>query len=242
MDNMKFAGLIKQSLLDYPDKIAAVAFTYGCNLRCPFCHNGHLLIRPSLKDKGAVFITEEEVLSFLKERQGFLDALVISGGEPTLEPDLVSFVKKVKEYDFLVKIDTNGTNPDLLKILIQNRLADYIAMDIKAPLELNSYSKACGNISSELFMKIRNSVRLLMDADIDIEFRTTVVPGLHEMEDIASIARYIRGSKRYTLQQFNPENALSINYRDIIPYTREKMEKIRLLCEDYVQDVKLVNM
>jgi len=237
---MEFAGLIKQSLLDYPDRIAAVVFTYGCNLRCPFCHNGHLLIRPSRREKK--FIPQEEVLAFLEERQGFLEALVISGGEPTLEPDLPYFIKQVKDCGFLVKLDTNGTNPEMLKMLIEKGLLDYVAMDIKAPLELAAYARAAGNISPELFMKVRSSIRLLMEAEVEVEFRTTVVPGLHKKDDIVKIAQYIKGVKRYTLQQFEPENALSEGYRRLIPYSREDMEEIRERCLEYVPQVRIANI
>lgn len=237
---MEFAGLIKQSLLDYPDRIAAVVFTYGCNLRCPFCHNGHLLIKPSRREKK--FIPQEEVLSFLEERQDFLEALVISGGEPTMASDLPDFIKKVKDYGFLVKLDTNGTNPDMLKMLIEENLVDYIAMDIKAPLELDFYARAAGNMSPELFMKVRSSIKLLLDARVQVEFRTTVVPGLLAQDDIVRIAQYIRGAERYTLQQFNPENALTQACRSLSPYTREELESIREKCLRYVKDVRIANI
>lgn len=237
---MEFAALLKQSLLDYPDRIAAVVFTYGCNLRCPFCHNGHLLIKPSRREKK--FITEEEILAFLEERQGFLDALVISGGEPTLNAGLPDFIEKVKNYDLLVKLDTNGTNPEMLKMLIEKRLVDYIAMDIKAPLDFDVYARACGNITRELFMKVRNSIKILMDADIDVEFRTTVVPGLHKKEDIERIAQCIRGAARYTLQQFAPENALKGSYQHIQPYSSEELQNMALKCREYVELVKIANI
>ena len=230
---MKFAGLLKQSLVDYPGKIAAVLFTRGCNLRCPFCHNPHLLIKPGRNGNGTG-LREEDVLDFLQERRGFLDALVISGGEPSLHPGLPLFLRKVKELKYLVKLDTNGSNPVMLAQMLQEGLLDYVAMDIKAPLELKPYQEACGKLSSEDFFNIRSSVRLLRQAPIIVEFRTTVVPCLHSPEDIKAIARYIKGAPLYTLQRFNPECTLEPGYAKVVPYSREEMQAIATRCAPYV--------
>lgn len=239
---MKFAGLIKQSLVDYPNRIAAVLFTYGCNLRCPFCHNGHLLIKPSPQTSKNILIDEEEILAFIEEREGFLDALVISGGEPLLERELFYFIEKARKYNILLKIDTNGTNPEMLKTLLDAGFLDYVAMDIKAPLDYKKYAKACGGLSSELFMNIKSSIKLLLEADICVEFRTTVVPALHSNEDILEIARTIKGAERYTLQQFNPENALNVKYRNLEPYSAEHLRKAADQCRLYVDSVEVVNI
>ena len=153
---MKIAGLMKQTLVDYPGEIAAVIFTQGCNLRCPFCHNGHLVTKPG--KLANEYMPVEEVLEFLDKRQGFLDALVITGGEPTLHHDLPALIKQVKELGYLVKLDTNGTNSMMLDYLLKSGLVDYVAMDIKAPLELKAYQAACGNLGREDFFNIRNSI------------------------------------------------------------------------------------
>lgn len=237
---MKIRGIVKQSLVDYPGEIAAVVFTQGCNLRCPFCHNGHLVTKPGkiIDD----YIPEQEILNFLADRTSFLDALVISGGEPTLHSDLPDFIRKVKEQGYLVKLDTNGTNCAMLEYLIKNNLIDYVAMDIKAPVELKAYQNACGHISPEDFFNIRNSINLLMNADIKTEFRTTVVPSLHTEEDIMAIAEYIKGAELYSLQQFNPEVTLNPGYGMVVPYNKDEMERLADKCRPYVDKIRILNI
>ncbi|HZK42923.1 MAG TPA: anaerobic ribonucleoside-triphosphate reductase activating protein [Syntrophomonadaceae bacterium] len=237
---MKLSGLIKQTLVDYPGEIAAVVFTQGCNLRCPFCHNGHLVTKPG--KIAEEYIPEQVLLDFLAERKGFIDALVISGGEPTLHPDLPELVQKVKKLGYLIKLDTNGTNSSMLEMLLKNNLLDYIAMDIKAPLDLKSYQLACGNLSTEDFFQVRNSINLLQNSKIDVEFRTTVVPSIHSAEDIENIAKYIEGAKLYSLQQFNPQVTLQVSYESVPPYDKETMQAIADRCAPYVQKVRVVNL
>jgi len=236
---MNFAGLTKQSLVDYPGQIAAVLFTWECNMRCPFCHNGHLLSTKNNNNRQD--LESEEIMEFLQERKGFLDAVVISGGEPTLHSELPQFIKIIKEISYLVKLDTNGTNPLMLQQLLQDRVLDYVAMDIKAPVEYKDYLKACGRLTVEDFFNVRNSIQILLDAEINTEFRTTVVPGLHTPADIESIARYLKGSRLYTLQQFNPTNTLNRSYGNIVPYSRPILEKIAQKCAQYVEKVKIIN-
>jgi pyruvate formate lyase activating enzyme len=234
---MKFAALLKQSLVDYPGQIAAVLFTRGCNLRCPFCHNPHLLIKPGRNGAGTE-LQEGDALAFLQERQGFLDAVVISGGEPSLHSALPLFLQKVRKLNYLIKLDTNGTNPILLTQMLGEGLLDYVAMDIKAPLEFKSYQAACGKLSSEDFFNIRSSIQLLRQASIVVEFRSTVVPCLHRPEDIEAIARYIEGAPLYTLQQFNPKCTLEPGYGKVVPYSREEMQAIEARCSQYVKNAK----
>ncbi|NLJ73122.1 MAG: anaerobic ribonucleoside-triphosphate reductase activating protein [Syntrophomonadaceae bacterium] len=237
---MRISGLLKQTLVDYPGEVAATVFTQGCNLRCPFCHNGHLVTRPGKTQND--YMDEQMVLDFLAERQGFLDALVITGGEPTLHQDLPSFIAKVKDLGFLVKLDTNGTNLLMLEFLLDQKLLDYVAMDIKAPVEIKAYQNACGNLSLEDFFNIRNSLNLLKNADIKVEFRTTVIPSLHSSEDIINIAKYITGAKLYTIQQFNPEVTLDVNYEKVLPYDKKDMELIAKKCRAYVEIVRVINI
>ncbi|MDD3364027.1 MAG: anaerobic ribonucleoside-triphosphate reductase activating protein [Syntrophomonas sp.] len=236
---MKYAGMIKQSLVDYPGEIAAVLFTRGCNMRCPFCHNPDLLVKPKILVKP---IDIEEVLEFLVVRRSFLDGVVISGGEPTLNEELPIDIARIKSLRCLVKLDTNGTNPTMLEKLLNHSMLDYVAMDIKAPLEYKKYLKACGKLSSEDFFNIRSSIHLLRSSPVNLEFRTTVVPALHTAEDIVDIARYIEECDIYTLQQFNPRVTLEPGYARVVPYSKEEMQEIADKCAVYVKEVRVVNL
>lgn len=238
---MKFAGIIKQSLVDYPGKIAAVLFTRGCNFWCPFCHNGHLLLKPG--KAGAEDVSLELILSFLQERQGFLDAAVISGGEPCLNNDLPEVLAQIQDTGYMTKLDTNGSRTPMLTRLITNFLVDYVAMDIKSVVEYKKYQEACGGrLTSEDFFNVKGSINLLMNADVEVEFRTTIVPNLHKPEDIVEIARYIKGARKYSLQQFRPQNALSSDYRQIKPYPPRLLQEIAAECRQYVQEVRVLSV
>lgn len=194
---MKIAGLQKNSFVDYPGKIAAVVFTPGCNLNCYYCHNKILLTQDAEKN----LIFEGRVFEFLDNRRTFLDAVVVSGGEPTLQPDLEEFLVRVKSMGFNVKLDTNGTSPEAIKKLADKKLLDYIAMDIKAPFD--KYRDICG--SDEYLESISQSIKIIMQGDVDYEFRTTFTPRLNE-EDILRIADRIKGARLYVVQQFRNVN------------------------------------
>ena len=189
---MKIAGFEKLSLVDYDGYTACTIFTPGCNLRCPFCQNASLL------GSAEYFIPEEELFAHLKRRKGLIDAICISGGEPTLFDDLPDFIRQVRSYGVRVKLDTNGANPEMLHTLLEENLLDYVAMDIKnAP---QKYNLTAGTDVD--FSKIEKSIDLLKKSDIDYEFRTTVVKEFHEEEDIRAICRLIDGAPAYFLQQF----------------------------------------
>jgi len=190
---MKIAGLQKNSFVDYPGKIAAVVFTPGCNMNCFYCHNQALLNENADKN----LLGAKKVLEFLSGRKKFLDGVVISGGEPTIQDGLEGFIQNVRSMGYSVKLDTNGTNPHILKKLIDGRLLDYVAMDIKAPpYKYNYICRACVNME-----KIRESIDLLMCEKVCYEFRTTFVPQLNE-KDMLRIADRIKGARLYVLQQF----------------------------------------
>lgn len=236
---MKYAGMIKQSLVDYPGEIAAVLFTRGCNLRCPFCHNPDLLVKPKILVKP---IDIEEVMEFMGARGSFLDGVVISGGEPTLNEELPADIARLKSLGCLIKLDTNGTNPTMLSKLLSHKMVDYVAMDLKAPLEYKKYLPACGKLGIEEFFNIRSSIHLLRNSYVNLEFRTTVVPALHTAEDIVAIARYIEGSQLYTLQQFNPRVTLEPGYAQVVPYSKAEMQAIADKCAPYLKEVRVVNI
>jgi len=229
---MEFKGFQKTSLIEYPGKIVSVVFTAGCNFRCPFCQNPELVLNPnSLPSIGA-----DEVISHLVSKKKWLDGLSITGGEPMIHQAIFDFISEVKRKDFLVEIETNGTNPQMLKDLIADKLIDYVALDIKAPLVWEKYKRAAGINDEDLFKKVKESIGVLLELKLDIayELRTTVVPGLIEEEDILTIARQIKGAKRYVLQQFLPRITLDKQYERLKPYSKEVLEKMRKRAESYV--------
>ncbi len=228
---MKIKGLIKTSLLDYPGHIAASIFCGGCNFRCPNCHNSDLVLHPDERPD----IAEEEVLSFLKRRRGLLDGVVISGGEPTLQSDLIPFAARLREMGFAVKLDTNGYRPDVLREAIAARVFDYVAMDVKAPPD--KYALATGvDVDVE---RIELSIALLRSEAVDYEFRTTVVPGLLDQDDIVVIARWIAGARRYYLQQFVPRNTLDPAMLSETPYLPAQLQAMAEAAAEWVGKVEV---
>ncbi len=197
---MQIKGYIGTSLVDYPGNIASVVFTGGCNFRCPFCYNVDLVLHPNdIPD-----IAEDEIFNSLKERRGFIDGLVITGGEPTLQKDLPDFIRQVKDLGLVVKLDTNGSHPRMLERILRERLVDFVAMDYKAPL--GQYDELTGvDVDVEA---IRLSAELLKSSYVDYEFRTTIHPSLIHPDDILQIAREIRGAKAYIVQPFYLTNCL----------------------------------
>ncbi len=192
---MRIDGLQKMTLLDFPGKVACTVFTGGCNFRCPFCHNALLVTElPENPD-----YTVDEILSFLKKRSGLLDGVAITGGEPLMNPDIADFIKQIRELGYAVKLDTNGSYPDRLKSIVAEGLVDYVAMDIKNCKE--KYAETIGLKSYDL-SKIEESVEFLKSGTVDYEFRTTIVNEFHTVEDIRKAAEWIKGAKRYFLQNF----------------------------------------
>ncbi len=191
---MLIKGLQKLTLLDYPEKMACTVFTAGCNFRCPFCHNASLVT--DIDDER---ISEEEFFSYLQKRQGILEGVCVTGGEPTLQPDLKDFLAKIKELGYSVKLDTNGYRPDVLKDVVNSGLVDYVAMDIKNSQAKYGTAAGLNNID---ISKINESVEFLINGSVDYEFRTTVVKELHDEKDIQDIVLWIQGAKKYFLQGF----------------------------------------
>lgn len=227
---MQFSGFQKLTLLDFPEKTACTLFTAGCNFRCPFCHNAGLVTHIDNTN----FFTEDYVLDYLKKRKGILDGVCITGGEPLMHKELPNFIKKVKELDYLVKLDTNGSFPEQLQVLIDSGLIDYVAMDVKNCREKYVITADCGE---ELLANVERSVEILKRGAIPYEFRTTVVKEYHEAEDIKKIAEWIRGADKYFLQNFIDSGDLIKN--NLSAHPRETLEFMRSLAQDIIPKVEI---
>jgi len=227
---MLIGGLQKITLIDFPGKIAATVFLSGCSFRCPWCYNPELVLPEKIKDHPK--IPEKDFFDFLKDRKNLLEGVCITGGEPTINEDLPDFIKKIKKLDYLVKLDTNGSNPKMLKELIADKLIDYVAMDIKAPRE--KYNETIGMFeqcqpidpnsslncwSQKILDNVEESVNILKEGNVDFEFRTTIIPTFHKKEDIVKIVRWISPAKKYFLQNFRPEKTVNPEFLKIKPYT-----------------------
>ncbi len=232
---MVIGGLQKFSLLDYPGHVAAIIFTQGCNFRCQFCYNP-MLVWPDYgkanKDKEGHSLSEDGLLAFLKARQGKLDGVVITGGEPTIHPDLGEFAGKIKKLGYKIKLDTNGTNPKMLKSLLEQKLVDYLAMDIKASMA--NYEKVVGvKVAGE---KIKQSLKIIMASGLDYEFRTTIVPSLTDQAEIKAIGEMIKGAEKWFLQQFKPDTDLvNKEFEGLKPYSLSELKAMQALAEQYVK-------
>ncbi|MDD5769981.1 MAG: anaerobic ribonucleoside-triphosphate reductase activating protein [Candidatus Gracilibacteria bacterium] len=200
---MLISGIQKTTLLDYPGKISCIIFTAGCNLRCIYCHNGDFVLPEKIKEIKN-FIPEEIFFNFLKNKIGILDGVVICGGEPTLQKNLVKFCGKIKDLGFLVKLDTNGQNPRILKELLEKRLVDYIAMDIKGDYENLQNLLGINYLKDDYF----ESIKIIKNSQIDYEFRTTLVKNYHNLADFEKVVKQIDGSKKYFLQNYKGGNTL----------------------------------
>ena len=216
---MYISGLQKLTLLDYPGHLAAIVFLDGCNFRCPFCQNSTLVL-PS--EKVSSIINIEEFQTFLKKRSGILEGICVTGGEPTLHNELPDFLEMIRQSGYLVKLDTNGTNPEMLRQLLQDELLDYVAMDIKAG-HVNYANTAGLPSDSDLLARVETSVELLLHSRIDYEFRTTAVGGLHTEEDFRDIAQWIRGCQHYYLQSFRDCDQILMKNHPFFSFSEEQM-------------------
>ena len=216
---IQIGGLQKTTLIDYPQKLAATCFLIGCNFRCPWCYSKELVLPEEIEKQPR--ISKKDFFSFLEERKGFLEGIVLCGGEPTINKDLPEFCKEIKELGYLIKLDTNGSNPQMIKKLIGEKLIDYIAMDVKLPKE--KYLEILG-------MDVKNieeSIKILKNSKIDSEFRTTVVPTVLEKKDILEIAKWISPAKKYYLQNYRAEKTIDSKFEKIKPYSQEYLLEIQ---------------
>jgi pyruvate formate lyase activating enzyme len=237
---MILGGLQKTTLIDYPGKIACTVFTVGCNFRCGFCHNRDLVILKDFRNKGPKEYREKEIFDFLKKRVGILDGVCITGGEPVLQKDLEGFIKKVKKLGFLVKLDTNGSRPEVLKKLINKKLIDFVAMDVKTTF--GDYAKVVGIKNYEL--RIKNSIRIILKSGVDYELRTTVVPGIHDEVTLIQMARELKGladgkKVNWIWQNFRAKNCLDHEFLKVKPYSKAKLQKFLGKARKILPGIKL---
>lgn len=227
---MEIHGFNKTTLLDYPGHLAATVFTGGCNFRCPFCHNGPLVLHP----KEQPMIPEDEVLAVLERRKNILEGVCITGGEPTLQADLPEFIRKIKVLGIKVKLDTNGTRPEVLKTCLEEGLLDYAAMDIKNTPE--KYALSTGLLQPELD-KIKESANILMKSGIEYEFRTTIVREHHTSLDMEAIGSWLAGAKRYFLQNYRDSEG--VIEQGLHAHEQEQLEKFKQILEKTIPQVEI---
>lgn len=227
--DLEIKGLIETSFLDWDGKIVSTLYVPYCNFRCPFCHNSGLIEKP----QGYETIPVERVEKFMLDRKDFLDGICLTGGEPCLHKKrgLFEFMQHIKGLGFQIKFDTNGTDPETLKKVIDNKLVDYIAMDIKGPLD-ERYDKLSG-VKTDLD-KVKQCIAIMVENEVPYEFRTTVVPTLLDTKDIEDIAEYISGANKFVLQQFAAEHTWDESLRSVKPYFREKLEEMAGVSKEFV--------
>lgn len=223
---MRIGGLQKLTLLDFPGHVACTVFLQGCNFRCPFCHNTPLIL-------GTDELSEADVFGFLKKRQGLLDGVAVTGGEPLLTPDIDTFLRNIKELGYKIKLDTNGSFPEKLRFLIDNQLVDYVAMDIKNSKE--KYAQTAG--TDRYLSEVEQSVSILLDGKTDFEFRTTVVDELHEPEDFRAIGQWLRGTQTYFLQGYVDSG--DILMPGLHAASKEKMESCLAFARKYIPTTQI---
>ncbi|MDR2022271.1 MAG: anaerobic ribonucleoside-triphosphate reductase activating protein [Hungatella sp.] len=226
---MKLCGLQKTTLLDFPGHVAATIFLGGCNFRCPFCHNSELI-----GSEAESMFSEEEILDFLNKRKGILEGVCITGGEPTLAEDLEPFIRKIRDLGYLIKLDTNGYRPEVLKSLVLKGLLDYAAMDIKAGRE--NYSKAAG-VKGLKIKDIKESAAFLLDGSLPFEFRTTAVKGIHSLRDFADIGKWLAGCPHYYLQNYvDSDQVLCPGYQS---FSKEELDKFLNILKPLIPNAML---
>jgi len=230
---MLIGGLQKSTLVDYPGKVAATVFTLGCNYHCPFCQNPELVDTERIKKQPQM--EQEAFFDFLKSRKGLLDGICITGGEPLIQSDIFDFVKKIKKQGFLVKLDTNGSQPEKLKKLFQKNLLDFVAMDIKSSLE--KYPDAVGAQINP--RDIQKSIDLIRQSGTDYEFRTTAAPGIINKKEIKKIGQWLKHAKKFALQQFRTEKTLDKSWQKIKPYPDEQLKEMAKIAQPYFDKVEL---
>ncbi len=214
-------SVIECSFVDWPGNICMTLFLGGCNFRCPYCHNRYIVIN----SEAIPNIKWDYIRTKIKRGSPFLDGICISGGEPTIYPDLIDLIIKIKKMGLAIKLDTNGTNPSLLSKMINLHLLDYVSMDVKAPLDMSNYRRATGIYNVPINL-IKESISLLKNSDIDYEFRTTVVPGIHDNKDIEKMSVELKGASHWRIQNFRPTKELPSPWKDIRPFNKDEFDDL----------------
>lgn len=239
--NYSIKGFLETSFSDWPGKVAAVLFLPSCNFRCPFCHNYELVLRPEeIPD-----YPFDEILKALQRRRGWIDGVCLTGGEPTLHAWLPALIRELKpvlrslRMEAGVKLDSNGSNPDCLEALIRENLVDYIAMDLKGPLEGGRYEILAGvPFAADRLARVQRSIQILLEGKVDYEFRTTLVPSLIGEEEVYELAGKIRGARRYTLQNFNPRDPLDSGLKKVAPWDDETLRRMQSRVNEIIKKGK----
>jgi len=225
-------GFDRMSLVDWDGMVAITLYVSGCNFRCPYCHNAGLVLVPDQYET----IPVREVIDYVKEHNDFLDGAVITGGEPCFHRELPELAELLRSAGVRVKLDTNGSFPDMLESLIKRDLIDYVAMDVKAPLDFESYSRSAGVSDPRAVDRVRDSVDLLLEGRIDYEFRTTVVPALHRATDLSRIAEQIRGARRFVIQNYVARDTLNPDFLEEPPYSSERLREFQEMAAGAVEE------
>ena len=225
-------GWVRTSLIDYSGKIATVIYTGGCNLRCPFCHNPELLSGGD----GYETIAFQEIMEFLKFREGMIDGIVVSGGEPLIHKSIITLFRKLREFDIQIKLDTNGCFPEQLQMILDLGLIDMVAMDIKSSRD--AYSEIVGN-KRDIVKKIDASLNILKSSSIPFELRTTILPNIHTKQMMLDIVQWIAPVEHYYLQQFRPEVTLDHSYNRLRPVTQSELKELQLVCQQIIPQTSI---
>lgn len=233
---MNISGIQKFTTLDFPGRVACIVFTAGCNFRCGFCHNPEFVVPEKIQKIQDTFIPKEAVFNFFEKREGLLDGVVISGGEPTMMPDLLDFIKDAREkFSYEIKLDSNGNKPEVLEKVIDENLVDYIAMDIKSDIE-NYKELVKGVVDTD---KLQQSINLLKQNKVEYEFRTTLIKGVHTKEILKNMADLASGAKNYYLQEYRNSHTLDPDFVQYDAFSDSEMEQIKRLFEKEVRQVKI---
>ena len=229
-DIIQIKGFLETSFVDWPGKVCAVVFLPGCNFRCPFCHNGALVLDPFSMET----VSLDSVMDRLREYDGWIDGVCITGGEPTIHKNLPALIERFKDRNLAVKLDTNGTNPAMLEALMHNNLVDCIAMDIKAPLDRDSYARLSG--CSVDIHAITTSIDIIRSSQVEGIFRTTIIPEMMDEEDVCQVARYLAPGHRLLLQQFNPLHTMDPSLHSLKPWNPEKLDRLQRQVDAFVSE------